>query len=216
MLMDAFHSLGWKASRLKILNYCRLSIQAESLAEICTSILPSAWQSEPLPSSSTLLWSNQARPASWATWRKALAELFLHNPSSTHRTAAQLPLRSRLGRWHPTHSDCRLWPCYQTTPHLFLQSGESFLVHKVTNEGRLPMRLFDSTPYARHSNPQSLNSAVPCSTGPIRRGRCSAIVPLGLYNPEIDNGIDHPNTFTAFLQQLDPWDAHLFPYFQAY
>jgi hypothetical protein len=220
MLMDAFHTLGWKTSRLKILNYCRLSIRAESLAEICntegTSILPSAWQGEPLPSSSTLLWPNQARPASWAIWRKALAELFLHNPSSTHRTATQLPLRARLGRWLPNHSDCRLWPCYQTTPHLFLQSGESFLAHKVTNEGRLPMRLFDSTPYARHSNPQSLDSAVPCSTGPIRRGRYSAIVPLGFYTPEIDNGIDHPNTFTAFMQQLDPWDAHLFPYFQAY
>ena len=58
-LMDTFHSLGWTPARIKVLNYCRLHIQAETLAELCdtdgTRILPEAWQGNSLPSRITLL-----------------------------------------------------------------------------------------------------------------------------------------------------------------
>jgi hypothetical protein len=67
-LMDAFHSLGWTAPCLKILNYCHLSLQVESLSELCnpdgSCLLPEAWKDNTLPSRSTLLWPNQVKPSS--------------------------------------------------------------------------------------------------------------------------------------------------------
>ena len=38
ILMDAFHSLGWTPARIKLLNYCRLHLQAETLAELCDTV----------------------------------------------------------------------------------------------------------------------------------------------------------------------------------
>ena len=65
-LMDAFGSLNLKTAQIRLLNYCRLFLQVETLAEISTAdgsrILPQAWQGRAMPSNSTLLWLRQGRP----------------------------------------------------------------------------------------------------------------------------------------------------------
>jgi hypothetical protein len=130
-LMEAFSTLGWKSPKLRLLNNCRLYLQIETLAEISTAdggrIIPAAWNGRSLPSTSTLLWSRQARPNSWAPWRQAIAQLFLLDTTATYRQVNSLVLRSRLGRWSNHHSQYRRWPAYQSDIHLFLESPRGYL-----------------------------------------------------------------------------------------
>jgi hypothetical protein len=218
ILMDAFLSLGWKAPRLRLLNYCRLFLRVESLSEICnpegTMILATAWQGKSLPTRSTLLWPNQGRPSNWTTWRQALAELFLHDPSCKYRNPRQLALRSRLGRWQPHHSKFRIWPAYQASIFLYIRSGPSYLAYPDNLEGRLPQRVFSSEARGRYHDPHTLDGAVPSSAGPKRRNRYTATAPVGFFRPE-DQGPDHPTTFPRFMAQLVPWDLFLFPFYQS-
>jgi hypothetical protein len=57
-LMDAFLSLKQTPAKIRTLNLCRLYLKAESLAEICdvngTCILPSMWNGQTLPTTSSL------------------------------------------------------------------------------------------------------------------------------------------------------------------
>jgi hypothetical protein len=155
-LSDSFDSLGWKGPKCRLLNYCRLFLLVETLSELCnldgSSLLLQAWQGQPLSSKSTLLWPNQEHPNSWAPWRQALAKLFLHDPLGTYRNANNLPLRSRLGRWLPNHSKLRIGPSYQCSVYLYIGAGRSYLGHRDTLQGHLPLCLFDSTPVGRHHN----------------------------------------------------------------
>ena len=125
--MEAIGTLGLKRAQITLLNHCHLFLQVDTLAEISTAdgarLLPSAWQGRKLPSTSTLLWSRQGRPTSWALWKQSLAALFLTDTTTTYRTLNLLHLRSRIGRWHPRHTEHRSWPAYQTTQHMFLQQG---------------------------------------------------------------------------------------------
>jgi hypothetical protein len=151
--MEAFITLGWKPQKIRLLNDCRLFLRVENLSEICnpdgSCLLPEAWQGKKLPSYSTLLWPRQERPNSWAPWRQALAELFLHDPSSTYRSPSNLPLRSRMGRWLPHHSASRIWPAYQDDVYLYIRAGPTSLAHRDNLQGRLPHRSVSPTP-VRH------------------------------------------------------------------
>ena len=99
-IMEAFGTLGLKRAQMNLLNYCRLFLQVETLAEISTAdgarLLPSAWQGRRLPSTSSLLWPRQGRPNSWALWKQSLATLFMTDTTTTYRTLNLLHLRSRI------------------------------------------------------------------------------------------------------------------------
>ena len=81
------------------------------------------------------------------------------------------------------------------------------------------MSFFDSTPYTRHPSPHPTLYQYCCPllhwTKPPR-GRYSAIMYIVFYNnPDLDRSNNHPTTVSAHLCQLDPWEVHLFPFFQA-
>ncbi len=174
-LMEAFCGLNWTPRKIELLNYCRLFLQVEFLSELCSAegnnLLAPAWQGHALPSHSNLLWPNQARPSGWTLWRQALAELFLLDPAHKLRNPRDLPLRIRLGRWHPTHSAHRLWPSYQSAAHLFRRHTSGFTAHLDTLEGRLPSRTSAATPSGRQSLPQATPATAPCDPAPLRRDR---------------------------------------------
>jgi hypothetical protein len=219
-LMDAFRSLNLKTAQIRLLNYCRLFLQVETLAEICTAdgsrLLPTAWQGRSLPSSSTLLWPRQGRPNSWAVWKQSLASLFLADTTTTYRTLSLLHLKKRLGRWNPNHSEHRNWPAYQTIQNLFIKHGGRYVAHKDTMEGRLPSRSFDATPHAAHLTPWTIDWAAPADINPQRRNRIQCITPVGFFRyPSLEEYPDVPTTFDAHLAQLEPWESTLFPYYQA-
>jgi hypothetical protein len=220
-LMEAFCGLNWTPRKLELLNYCRLFLQVEFLSELCSAegntLLAPAWQGHALPSHSTLLWPNQARPSGWTLWRQALAELFLLDPAHKLRNPRDLPLRTRLGRWHPSHSAHRLWPSYQSAVHLFRRHNSGFTAHLDTLEGRLPSRIFSAIPCGRQTCPQATLGTVPCDPGPLRRERYSALVPVGFFHqPPAHPAPNSPTQLLAHLHQLDAWESCLFPYVQAY
>jgi hypothetical protein len=199
-LMEAFNSLGWKTPKLKLLNLCRFYLQVETLAEISnpdgTCILAAAWKGTTLPSLSTFHWPNQGRPQVWATWHQAIASLFLRDTASTYRQVGTLTLRHRLGRWHEHHSEHRRWPAYQTDLHLFIKSARGYRAHTYTMQGRLPSRCFNATPVGRHSNPHTIDNAVPAKPTPSRRNTISAIIPIGYFrHQDLDRSNTVPTTF---------------------
>ncbi len=168
--MDAFLSLKRTPAKIRTLNLCRLYLKVESLAELCdvdgTKLLPAAWNGNPLPTTSTLLWPRQGRPNCWATWRQAIAELFLKDTTAAHRQVGTLYLRSRLGRWNPSFARDRTWPAYQDYEHLFISDTSfrhqgSYLAFKDHLTGRLPNRNFTEQPCGRHKDPASLDGIVP-------------------------------------------------------
>jgi hypothetical protein len=212
-------------AKIQTLNLCRLYLRVESLAEICdtdgTRVLPSAWNGRSLPSTSSLLWPRQGRPLCWATWRQAIAELFLQDTTAAHRKVATLFLRNRLGRWHPTFSRDRSWPAYQDREHLFIKDRtfrrrNHFLAYADLLTGRLPSRDFSEQPCGRHPDPTTLDGIVPASPAAPRRGRRQTMSPLGFFSHvfRLDTP-DNPSTFYAHLDQLEPWEASLFPHVQA-
>jgi hypothetical protein len=220
-LMEAFGTLPLTAKKLELLNYCRLFLQVEYLSELCSpdgsSLLAPAWQGHALPSRSTLLWPNQARPTGWTLWRQSIAELFLLDPAHKLRNPRDLPLRVRLGRWHPGHSKYRLWPAYQSAAHLFRQHRSGFTAHLDTMEGRLPSRIFTGTPCGHQPCPQTTLGTVPCDPGPLRRNCYTATVPVGFFQqPPYHPMPNSPTRLLDYLHQLDPWESRLFPYVQAY
>jgi hypothetical protein len=219
-IMDAFLTLNKAPEKLRNLNYCRLYLRAETLAELCnadgTRILPSAWRGTKLPSTSTLLWPRQGRPSCWTAWRQALAELFLLDTTAAHRPVSTLYLRNRLGRWKPSFQRDRNWPAYQDHGHLFVQNRNHYLAHKDLMTGRLPSRDFDEQPCGRHKNPASLDDIVPADSSAPRRGRIQVLSPVGYFRTSLrDLSPDPPRTIQAHLSRLEPWEASLFPYLLA-
>jgi hypothetical protein len=224
-LMDAFLSLKRTPAKIRTLNLCRLYLKVESLAELCdvdgTKLLPAAWNGNPLPTTSTLLWPRQGRPSCWATWRQALAELFLKDTTAAHRQVGTLYLRSRLGRWHTSFARDRTWPAYQDYEHLFIQDPSfrhqgSYLAYKDQLTGRLPNRNFSEKACGRHSDPASLDGIVPADPQKPRRATRKTMSPVGFFSHIFRHDTpDQPYTIYAHLDQLEPWESSLFPYVQS-
>ena len=219
-LVESFCTLNWSTSKMNNLNYCRLFLQVETLAEISNtdglSILPAAWQGRALPSNSTLLWPRQERPNSWTLWRKAIAQLFLQDPTTKGRDPRNLPLRSPLGQWLPSHSTSRIWPVYQSDTRLYIRHQATYRVHRDTLAGRLPKRLFDANHIGTHSSPNTTAGVVPASSAPVRRNTILSMEPIGSFaHPDSEPSVDHPLNLPMYLEQRDPWDRQLFQYYQA-
>ena len=121
------------------------------------------------------MWPSQACPSSWATWKQALAKLYLKDTSAAHRPVTTLYLCSHLGCWYSSFScDC-LWPAYQDFKHLFIQDTvfrhqHSFLGYRDLLTGQLPSCNFEEQPYGHHHNPMALDSIVPANPKAARRG----------------------------------------------
>ncbi len=219
-LVESFCTLKWTTAKMKNLNYCRLFLQVETLSEICDpeghSLLPAAWQGQALPSRSTLLWPRQERPDSWTLWRKAIAHLFLLDPTLESHNPQKLPLRFRLGQWFSSHSAHRIWLSYQCNVRLYIQHHNTYRAHRDTLAGRLPKRLFAPSHCGTHSLPHTIAGAVPASPAPMRNNTIIAMEPPGSFaHPDLERTANIPTNMSTYISQPEPWDRQLFPFYQA-
>jgi len=112
--MNAFQAKSYSIPELKVLNHCRMALQATTLAEIVDhtgnrllqdalllgSTLPNLTQT----SKSTYVWPQQPSPSkiAWSFWTKAIRAMF---------TKPGLPnqLKIPLGPWKPQAALIRTW-----------------------------------------------------------------------------------------------------------
>ena len=110
-IMDlVLHSAAFSPTQIRIINYCRLYLQAITMADICladgVSLDKSMLAGNPSPTSSVSHWIhiNQGRPdeSSWRLWREACSHWSYQNQLHFH-----------LGPWiKPGNTLCRTWPHY--------------------------------------------------------------------------------------------------------
>ena len=198
-IMDiVLSSKKFKPEAIQLVNYCRLYLQAVTIADIAeangTHLDPALLRGSPslLSSMTTLLWINQERPSekAWGCWRRA-CQLF-----STRNGTLFEPL----GMWLYPHKRLRReWKALYHEPshRLFIRTQKEVQVW-VPLDGKYHLQ-----PWTRRI-PNNARPATICDTingwqlsGPTFR-KYYELVPLP------------PSSFQEYLQTCDPWESTLF------
>jgi hypothetical protein len=199
-LMDiALASNEFTPSELKIINYCRLRLQAVTVSDICMAqgdtLDPTLTIGDPGPYSSTSTYcdTNQDLPnkTSWIQWMR-LCEL----------VEAKL-LTQPLGRWLlPADQLRREWP------HYFDYVSSTLYVR--SNAGFLRYTSLDSQHFSDGQPSDWRPNATTAPVGVITEqpDQYAILIPMHMYITAPPPAI--PNDFQAYLQQLPPSDLQLF------
>jgi hypothetical protein len=199
-IMDMIiHRGTFSDNKIKLLNYCRLFLQAVTLSDICladgVTLDPDMLRGKPGPNSSKSSWIHitQARPreASWRLWRQACL-LWSHQNKLYHP----------LGLWKPASSLRRKWPYYYD-----YHDGAIYITQAT---GYLRCVSIDPVRFTPEANVDwtPTSTSIPIQARlTIQGDDWIPTIPPNFPRPSVPL---KPATFTDFLDTLDPWETQLF------
>jgi hypothetical protein len=220
ILMEDLLKNEFTPREIKKINLCRLILQVESLAEICTPtgncILEGVWRGERPCSSSKFLWPRQARPhaPSWQIWRCFPRIVYLH-PScqSANKNSIDLRREEQLGPWTgDRHRETRRWHTYVSI------DGETLYRYRQDQlfcSTRTALRIRHNHRFPRTGTctrtPTLPQGAIPVSVNlsPTVAVMRPTPYPAVAADPNDIPAVPPPTDFLASLAQLPFWQSSL-------
>ena len=205
IMQDAVRSPLLTKTEVSEINFCRLYLQVETIADMATldgtRIHEGCFADEPAClSTSNKKWPIQGKPGR-EQWKK----FSLYMRRTYCRTEKEWVLRVRLKDWYPEVYQRRNWSCYYTPEHEVItmyEEDKKFRMYQVTKTRAIQMGGIIATECFAEGT-EFNGVGIPTDTN--ENGRCIISKRVGQEECKQDT----PESFTEYMSRIADWEKEL-------